>query len=269
MLTPERAAHYERFMQNYEVVRRGESWGADDGAYYRALPFEDRSGRYPDVWRIRAASFRALLHEVVQPLAEARNRPLRILDAGAGNGWLSYRLAQQGHCLLATDLRVDALDGLGACLWYMEQVTFEAAQATFEQLPVCDGALDLVVYGGSIHYAASYREALGEALRVLRDDGRIAILDSPVYRQEQSGNEMVSELYEDLRDSYGIDPRVVAHENFLTPARLDLLERQLGISWSLIKPFYGWAWALAPWLARLQGHREPARFYVIEGRRIS
>lgn len=265
MLAPEKALHYERFVQNYDTVRHGEQWGDDDGAYYRALPYEDLSGRHPHVWRLRAVSFDALLSHVVDPLVNERNRPLSILDAGAGNGWISYRLALAGHALLAMDLRLDSADGLGAYAHYEDEACFVRAQATFEQIPLYDDQLDLVIFGGSIHYAVSFEETLREALRVLRNDGKIVILDSPVYGHSNSGEKMVAELQQQLAHEHDIDATILPHENYLTPERLNCLGAELRIRWHLKEPFYGLRWALAPWLARLRGRRQPARFYLITG----
>lgn len=269
LLTPQKAAHYRPFVHNYETVRRGEQWGASQAAYYRALPYKDLSGRHSGIWRIRAISYDTMLAEVVQPLSQTRGRALQILDAGAGNGWLSYRLSLEGHHLLATDLRVDRMDGLGACSWYMDESPFVVAQATFEQIPLCDRQLDLVIFGGSIHYAADYLVTLNEALRVLRRDGQLVIIDSPLYKSAQSGRQMVSERHVKLRHEHGIDPETLTHENYLTQDRLRELGEQLGVRWRLIEPFYGWGWALAPWLARLRRRREPARFFIIIGERCS
>lgn len=265
MLAPDKAAHYEQFVQNYDTVRHGEQWGGNGANYYRALPYEDVSGRHSDVWRVRTVSYDALLSNVVEPLSQGRKRPLRILDAGAGNGWLSYRLSLAGHALLAVDLRLDRVDGLGAYEYYGDDVCFVRAQATFEQIPLLDDQLDLVIFGGSIHYATSFEETLREALRVLRRDGNIVILDSPVYGHSDSGQQMVAELQQQLAREHSIDASILPHENFLTPRRLSTLGAELGIRWHLKEPFYGWRWALAPWLARLQGRRQPARFYLITG----
>ncbi len=267
LLAPEKAAYYRSFVDDYELVRRGEQWGSEGGAYYRALPYQDLSGRHPEIWRIRAISYQTMLKHVVHPLSRGRDRPLRILDLGAGNGWISYRLAQEGHQLLATDLRVDNADGLGACSWYGDEVNFETAQATFEQIPLCDDEMDLVIFGGSFHYAASYAETVCEALRVLRPDGQLVILDSPVYTQSQSGEQMVRELHGRLRRDHGINPDALYHENYLTLDRIRDLGRHLEVAWRVIKPYYGWRWALAPLRARLRRRREPARFYIFVGQR--
>lgn len=265
-LTPEQTTHYARFVREYDVVRTAEAWGSDRGAYYRALPYRDLSGRHPYIWRIRATSYRALLKHAVHPLAAQRARSLRVVDAGAGNCWMSYRLAEEGHRVLATDLRLSESDGLGAHAWYGESAPFTPAQAAFESIPMVDALVDLVIFAGSIHYATDYERVLREALRVLRPDGRIVVMESPVYRKAGSGEQMARELHARLRREHGIGADALQHENYLTLDRLHRLGAQLNVQWRIIKPFYGWRWALTPWLARLRGRREPARFYLFVGK---
>ena len=60
-LSPERKEYYARFIKEYETVRHLEGRFSADAAYYRALPFQDLSGRFRGDWNIRAASFRRLL----------------------------------------------------------------------------------------------------------------------------------------------------------------------------------------------------------------
>ncbi len=55
--------------------------------------------------------------------------------------------------------------------------------------------------------------------------------------------------------------------NYLTYERLAQVADALSLQWQVIRPFYGWRWAIRPWLARLRGHREPASFYLIVGQR--
>ena len=44
--------------------------------------------------------------------------------------------------------------------------------------------------------------------------------------------------------AYGVDITGLPAENFLTPGRLAELDQQLGIAWSLIRPFRGWRWTV-------------------------
>jgi SAM-dependent methyltransferase len=260
-LLPERVAHLSQFMQEYEQVRQAEGWGGPDATYYRALPFVDRSGRYAHIWHIRAQSYRVLCRRLLPVGTE----PQRILDLGAGNGWLANRLAQAGHQVAAVDLMTNARDGLGTHRYY--DAAYLPLQAEYDYLPLAQAQADLAIFNGSFHYATSYEQTLGEVLRVLRPQGRIVIMDSPLYRDGRSGQQMVQERQAAFAEQFGFRGDALPHENYLTPDRLTELANAFSLKWQVIKPFYGWRWAIRPWLARLRGHREPASFYLIVGRR--
>jgi uncharacterized protein YbaR (Trm112 family) len=112
-LPPERAARYQAFLQDYEAIRLAEERGSADAEYYRALPFADLSGKHSTDWQLRARSYRIFVDRILAPV-EKGGRSLKILDLGAGNAWLSYRMALRGHLPAAVDLRTGCLDGLGA-----------------------------------------------------------------------------------------------------------------------------------------------------------
>lgn len=76
------------------------------------LPFRSGGGPLEGSWERRAVAWRYFEQKALAPLEQAAQRPLHILDAGAGVGWLSYRLALRGHHPVAVDLRDDPLDGL-------------------------------------------------------------------------------------------------------------------------------------------------------------
>src|SRR5690242_17370301 len=101
-----------QFAREYRAVRRAEGWGSADPSYYRALPYRDLTGRFPEIWRMRARSFDVFVLEVLRPL-EQRRGVLDVADLGAGSAWLSHRLAQRGHHVIAVDLLDDPFDGLG------------------------------------------------------------------------------------------------------------------------------------------------------------
>ncbi len=98
--------YFSRFLADYEFIRAAEGRGSNDPDYYLALPYKDISGKLSDQWAIRARTFRYLERHILAPLATRQNRPLRILDLGAGNGWMSYRLALLGHPPVAVDLLI-------------------------------------------------------------------------------------------------------------------------------------------------------------------
>jgi SAM-dependent methyltransferase len=255
-LPADRAAVFEQFEREYHTVRRAEGWGSDDADYYRALPWRDLSGRFAALWQIRAVSFRTLIDRL------PAQRPLRVLDLGAGNCWLAYRLAQQGHHVAAIDIQTDARDGLGA--WRHYDASFTPIQAEFDHLPLTAAQVDVVVFNGALHYSTDYATTLGEALRVLTPTGLVAVLDSPMYPATTSGAAMVDERQTRFQRTYGFASDALPSEHYLTPERLAALG---ALKWQVLRPWRGWRWAIRPWWARLRRRRAPADFPVLLGSR--
>jgi len=266
-LLPESEAHYKRFMKDYESVRRLEGRGSPDADYYRALPFKDLSSKFSRDWAIRARSFNALVKKLLTPVQALLQRPLKILDLGAGNGWLSNRLAAQGDRALAVDLLVNELDGLGA--WKNYQHQFTPIQAEFNHLPLMDSFADVAIFNSSFHYSENYVETLNEALRVVGEEGAVVIMDTPIYRRRTSGEKMVAEREAAFQARYGFASDALESGNFLTYQQVSELGDSLGIQWIYFRPFYGLRWFLRPLSALLPGKREPAKFHVIVGSRKS
>ncbi len=262
-LLPGRALALEQFIREYETVRTAEGRWSDDPAYYRALPCADLTGKFAADWRIRARSLEALVAHVIAP--RERGNPLAVLDLGAGNGWLSYRLAQRNHHVAAIDLLTNPRDGLGAHVYYDKTLTL--VQAEFDCLPFANSQFDVAIFNSSLHYAVQYESTLQAALRVLVSDGTLVILDTPIYRNAASGKQMVAEREAQFKQAYGFASNALASENFLTYKRLDELGHNVGVDWEWIRSWRGWRWAARPWLARMRGQREPAEFLLIMGRR--
>lgn len=265
MLPADRMAYYRDFIQDYETIRQAEGRGSEAAAYYRALPYADLSGRRGDEWAIRRRSFEALIKHVIIPYENQNHGRLRILDLGAGNGWLSNRLAQRGHVLAAVDLLTNPLDGLGAQVYYESR--FTSVQAEFDHLPLADEQIELIIYNSSLHYSIDYTATLREALRLLVRNGRVVVMDTPLYRKAESGAAMVRERQLQFEQRYGFASNSLPSENYLTFERLQELSAMLGMAWRIVMPYYGLRWALRPWMALLRGQREPARFALIIGRR--
>jgi SAM-dependent methyltransferase len=260
-LLPESEAHYARFIRDYETIRAAEGRGGSSEKYYRALPFKDLSGRHKADWRIRARSFNALVNKVLTRLQNPLERSLKVLDLGAGNGWLSNRLAAQGDRVFAVDLLINDLDGLGT--WKYYEHTFTPVQAEFNHLPVTDHFADAVIFNASFHYSENYTETLREALRVLSPRGNIVILDSPVYRRAEAGGQMVQEREAQFKEKYGFPSDNLQSENYLTYTRVKELAQELNLRSKFITPFYGLRWMVRPLLAGLLRRREPAKFHLI------
>lgn len=264
-LPNDRIEYYRQFIEQYETVRLDEGWGMPTDTYYNALPFEDVSGKHNRIWQIRAKSFDVLVSQVIEPIVERLGRPLQVLDLGAGNSWLSHQLARKGHEVTAVDLLVNQYDGLATHIYYASE--YVPVQAEFDRLPIEDQQLDLLVFNGSLHYSTNYQRTLSEGLRVLRPEGRLVVMDTPIYRDPTSGVEMVSERQNSFAQYYNIEVAPLDSRNFLTFDQLNDLATSLDLTWTYLRPKYGLRWELRFWRARLRGSREPATFLVIKGRR--
>lgn len=233
-----------------------------------ALPYLT-TGSLARQWTVRARTFDAFMHRVLEREAGRLTRPLRVLDLGAGNGWLCYRVAQAGHDALALDLRTDAVDGLGAATEYLRERPglFRRVVASFESLPVAERSFDLAVFNAALHYALDLAAVLAEARRTVRPGGRMVILDSPFYAHAADGAAMVAEKHRNAARDFGEraeDLLALPFIEFLTPDRLREASASLGLVWRRHRvryPLWYEARALMAWLAQ---RRAPSRFDLWE-----
>jgi SAM-dependent methyltransferase len=267
-LSPGREPYYARFIAEYEKVRSLEGRGSNDSDYYLALPFRDLSGHNSQQWRIRARTCRYIERRVLPRLRRELGSPLQILDLGAGNGWLSYRLSLLGHRPVAVDLLVNSQDGLGAARHYLPHLRspFPRFRAELDHLPFADSQFDCAIFNASFHYSENYERTLREAFRCLRPDGRVIIADTAWYSRPESGEQMLAERRKTFLHRYGFPSDALDSQEFLTDDRLRRLEMSLGIRWELHQPWYGLRWALRPWIARWKKRREPSRFQIYIGK---
>lgn len=266
-LPPERVAYYARFIEDYERIRAAEGRGGGSAAAYIGLPYRDFSGKPSKQWTIRARSFDYLLSQILQ--REGFSKGASVLDLGAGNGWMSYRLALAGFRPVAVDLLVNEADGLGAAEHYRPFLPdfFPRFRAEFTRLPFACGQFDCAVFNSSFHYSEHPDLAIEEALRTLRRGGVLVISDTPWYSSEEAGQKMMAERRALFLARYGTASDSIQGLEFLTEERLQRLERQCGIRWEIHTPWYGPTWALRPFLAKVRGRREPATFRIYVARK--
>lgn len=259
-LLPGRRNYYARFISEYERIRAAEGRGSDTSDYYLSLPFRDLSGKNQSQWKIRACTFRFLTQQILPRI----HPDARILDLGAGNGWLSYRLALMNFRPVAVDLIINERDGLAAAKHYRSRLhsMFPCVQAENTRLPFDSEQFDAAIFNASFHYAENYSTTLVETMRCLKRGGMIIVADSPWYRKQSSGEQMLAERRRVFLQRYGTSSDSISSQEFLTDHRLQELERDFGFRWKRHSPFYGLRWAMRPWIARWRGRREPARFYI-------
>ena len=260
LMNQKRLGSFQPFLVDYIRIRLAEGRGSETADYYLKLPDCDPGHPIAWQWRLRQRTFAKFQTVVLPELAN----PSRVLDVGAGVGWLSNRLKHWGHHVCSVDVCVDDMDGLGAAAHYSPN--WPRVQAEFDRLPLPNGSVDAVIFNASLHYSTNYSTTLGEALRVLRPKGIVVILESPIYRREASGCLMVQQRHQEFERRFGTRSDSLQSIQYLTYDRLKTLSSEFDLDWTIEKPWYGWKWAIRPWKARLKRQREPSQFAILIGR---
>jgi len=255
-LSPDRAVAAGPFLQQYRAVRACHGYRSVVPEYYQMLPCVVPGDPRADEGRVRRDSFAPLTRYVLGPNG---NGPRRVVDPGAGSGWMSHRLASLGHPVVAVDRVDDEADGLGACRHY--PVRFATVQADFDALPFEPAQFDLVVFNGSLHYSPNPTVTLAEAARHLTPGGVLAVMDSPMFSRERHGAAMLADEHARIKGETGVDitrPGV----GFFTFAALDQASRSLGLRGQFIPSRGSLDWRVRRQLAWLRLRRAPSAFGV-------
>jgi SAM-dependent methyltransferase len=255
LLSHERLLEIEPFLAQYRRIRAADGYRQRDAAYYRGLPQVARGDPQRAVWLIRQESFRHLYRSVLTRLGR---RSLRVLDLGAGNGWLSHRLTVLGNVCVAVDWLDDPDDGLGAALHY--PTTFTRLQADFDHLPLVGGQFDVVIFNASLHYSADPVTTLRNAAKTLLDGGTVVVMDSPVFASDADGQRMVAEREQVFADRIGRPLGWGA--GYLTVDGLARAATVTGRTLQRIPSRGGLGWAVRRWRAGRRLRRQPASFGV-------
>jgi SAM-dependent methyltransferase len=266
-LAPESQARLSGFIDEYERIREAEGRGSESGDFYLGLPYRDSSGRDPGQWHVRARSHDYAMRNL---LSEKACRPMgMVLDLGAGNCWMSYRLALAGYRPCAVDLLTNDSDGMGAARHYRTRLPalFPRFQASFGQLPFVDDQFDAAVFNASFQYSEDGEASLRESLRCVRPGGMVIISDTPWYPRPEDGSRMVAERRAAFLGRHGTAGDSLAMLDFLTDEWLQRMQRALSIQWEIHRPWYGLAWAMRPVVATLRGRRRPSRFRLYVARK--
>ncbi|MCL2010932.1 MAG: class I SAM-dependent methyltransferase [Synergistaceae bacterium] len=96
-----------------------------------------------------------------------------VLDIGAGNGILSFALAEQGYQVLALEPGNGAVTGRQAIMAIQNATgtKFEILDGWGEAIPLNDGSVDVVAARQVLHHAKDLKKMCAEVYRVLKPGG--------------------------------------------------------------------------------------------------
>lgn len=141
----------------------------------RRLPHIGDAHVHAAEWRQRGKSAAKLVKYL-----SAKKRPLRILEIGCGNGWLSFQLAgiKQSY-VVAQDINFTEIQQAARVFNGCKRLRFVYGDA-FTNIPG-EQLFDVIVFAASIQYFPSLFRIIAFALDHLREAGEIHILDTNFY----------------------------------------------------------------------------------------
>ncbi|MGB8193645.1 MAG: methyltransferase domain-containing protein [Chitinophagaceae bacterium] len=180
-MMPEAARHINGthyFQQQYIALREKEMRLYSD-EQVRQLPFIGNDHPHYDEWLVRRNSSEKLLKRI-----RKMKMPLKILDVGCGNGWLSNQLSQvPGTEVTGFDINLVELQQAKRVFQERDNLQF-ASNSPFQSMQG-EQRFDLILFAASIQYFSSLNAVISEALQKLTPRGRIHIIDSHFYAPEE------------------------------------------------------------------------------------
>jgi ubiquinone/menaquinone biosynthesis C-methylase UbiE len=145
----------------------------------KKLPEINKEHLYFQEWIKRKKSFWRLNKYLQQkPL------PLKILEIGCGNGWLSAKLSEnKNFSIVASDINKQELEQAARVFERKENLIF--VYGTMQNFLATKEKFDCVIFAASIQYFKSLHETLEIAKQFLTPMGEIHILDSPFYHSNE------------------------------------------------------------------------------------
>ncbi len=145
-------------------------------AQIRKLPFADPSDPNYSEWKKRVKSTQRFLDYIQKASIH------QILDLGCGNGWLTYKMATLEKEITALDVNLKELEQADENLQKFKNVTLIFGDIF--KVPFQD-EFDVIVMNAAFQYFEKPVQLLEQLLTLLRSQGEIHIIDSPIYKQAE------------------------------------------------------------------------------------
>lgn len=175
-ISPSAVANFGDFEKNYLEIREKEKRILSIEEI-RKLPFIASNSADYDLWRTRRNNINRFLKYL-----EKKNKQLKILDVGCGNGFFANLMQKQGHYLMGLDVNIvelnQAVEAFGA-----SNITWVYADILSDNLP--ENKFDIITFCGSFQYFENPKKLLSLCKELLHVGGEIHIIDSPFYHETE------------------------------------------------------------------------------------
>jgi SAM-dependent methyltransferase len=168
---------HKRFQDLYISLRNSEKRMYSDEEVLQ-LPEVHDDHQYRDEWKMRKDSAKKLVNYLIK-----KNRPLKILEVGCGNGWLSNQLAGIKYTVV-TGVDINLVELQQATRVFVLQDNLSFVYGDISAGLMTGEKFDIIVFAASVQYFQSFRGVMNIVLELLCDGGEIHILDSHFYAME-------------------------------------------------------------------------------------
>lgn len=171
---PDRGKPDAEFENMYVALRRCEQRIYTDEELAR-LPIVSKQHPHYTEWQIRKRSCARLVHHL------EKRQPLKVLEVGCGNGWLSRQLSNiPGSKVIGIDVNFTELQQAARVFSHIPNLQFIYGDIRAEIFDEME--FDCIIFAACIQYFPSLQEIVACAMAKLKKNGEIHILDSPFYK---------------------------------------------------------------------------------------
>ena len=144
------------------------------------LPEIDKEHKHYNEWEVRKDTSGRLIKYLF-----SKKKALEILEVGCGNGWLTAKLSGIPLSrLIGIDINGEELNQAKRVFSQIENLEF--FNCSFQDEMFSDRKFDIIVFAASVQYFSSLKKVLNESLERLKPGGEIHIIDSHLYRQNET-----------------------------------------------------------------------------------
>ena len=142
--------------------------------------FDKLAGKFGRTY-VPGRSWQALAHGLLRLMP-----PLVIADMGAGEGTLSQLLARTAKQVIAIDNSPKMVEYGARIAKENGYTNLEYRLGDIEEPPIDSGSVDVVLFSQALHHAARPQRAIESAYRILKQGGRLLVLDLASHTYEQA-----------------------------------------------------------------------------------